>query len=116
MPPNTVKVARPGKWGNPHIVGQHGDAKTCVSKFRAGLFQYRNNGGSLVEFCADVIVLTDIVKSLRGKNLACWCKLGEPCHADVLLELANDSGPNDLKISDTQGTAHDVLRDAEEKL
>jgi hypothetical protein len=26
---------------------------------------------------------------LRGKNLACWCKLGEPCHADVLLELAN---------------------------
>lgn len=27
--------------------------------------------------------------SLRGKNLACWCKLGSPCHADVLLDLAN---------------------------
>ncbi len=27
---------------------------------------------------------------LRGKNLACWCKLDQPCHADVLLELAND--------------------------
>lgn len=26
---------------------------------------------------------------LAGKNLACWCKLGDPCHADVLLELAN---------------------------
>lgn len=26
---------------------------------------------------------------LRGKNLACWCKPGEPCHVDVLLELAN---------------------------
>lgn len=26
---------------------------------------------------------------LKGKNLACWCKLDEPCHADVLLELAN---------------------------
>lgn len=26
---------------------------------------------------------------LRGKNLACWCKPGDPCHADVLLELAN---------------------------
>jgi hypothetical protein len=26
---------------------------------------------------------------LRGKNLACWCKPGAPCHADVLLELAN---------------------------
>jgi hypothetical protein len=29
------------------------------------------------------------VHELRGKNLACWCKPGEPCHADVLLELAN---------------------------
>jgi hypothetical protein len=27
---------------------------------------------------------------LRGKNLACWCKPDQPCHADVLLELAND--------------------------
>ncbi len=26
---------------------------------------------------------------LRGKNLACWCRLDQPCHADVLLELAN---------------------------
>jgi hypothetical protein len=26
---------------------------------------------------------------LRGKNLACWCPLDQPCHADVLLELAN---------------------------
>jgi hypothetical protein len=26
---------------------------------------------------------------LAGKNLACWCKPGEPCHADVLLEIAN---------------------------
>jgi hypothetical protein len=26
---------------------------------------------------------------LRGKNLACWCKLDEACHADVLLRLAN---------------------------
>jgi hypothetical protein len=29
---------------------------------------------------------------LRGKNLACWCPLGQPCHADVLLELANREG------------------------
>lgn len=27
--------------------------------------------------------------ALRGKNLACWCKPNDPCHADVLLELAN---------------------------
>jgi hypothetical protein len=29
---------------------------------------------------------------LRGKNLACWCPLDKPCHADVLLELANKEG------------------------
>jgi hypothetical protein len=33
--------------------------------------------------------LEDLVASLRGKNLACWCKPGAPCHADVLLEFAN---------------------------
>lgn len=30
-----------------------------------------------------------IREKLRGKNLACYCKPGEPCHADVLLEIAN---------------------------
>ena len=31
-----------------------------------------------------------IRKELSGKDLACWCPLGEPCHADVLLKIAND--------------------------
>lgn len=31
----------------------------------------------------------EAVESLRGKDLACWCPLAQPCHADVLLELAN---------------------------
>lgn len=29
------------------------------------------------------------LSELRGKNLACWCRLDQPCHADVLLEKAN---------------------------
>jgi hypothetical protein len=29
------------------------------------------------------------VSSLRGKDLGCWCKPGEACHADVLIEIAN---------------------------
>lgn len=29
------------------------------------------------------------VSRLRGKDLACWCRLDQPCHADVLLEMAN---------------------------
>lgn len=31
----------------------------------------------------------DLLDGLRGKNLACWCDLDQPCHADVLIELAN---------------------------
>lgn len=33
--------------------------------------------------------LRESLHELRGKNLACWCRLDDPCHADVLLELAN---------------------------
>lgn len=41
------------------------------------------------DYVARGVVVGDIVSNLRGKNLACWCKPGEPCHADVLLEIAN---------------------------
>jgi hypothetical protein len=37
----------------------------------------------------DAALLTAVRRELRGRDLACWCKPGEPCHADVLLELAN---------------------------
>ncbi len=33
--------------------------------------------------------LEEIRAELRGKDLACWCPLDGPCHADVLLEIAN---------------------------
>lgn len=29
------------------------------------------------------------IDELRGHDLACWCPLDQPCHADVLIELAN---------------------------
>jgi hypothetical protein len=71
MPPNTVSVTRPGKWGNPFVVGN------CSSVI-----------DPVTRFACEVAPLLDLTP-LRGKNLACWCKLGEPCHADILLELAN---------------------------
>jgi hypothetical protein len=37
---------------------------------------------------ADATSLTRI-RWLRGQHLACWCPLDAPCHADVLLRLAN---------------------------
>ena len=72
MPPNTVKVTRPGPWGN-----YAGDTK---ADFEADLASMSN---------ADRAFYLDKVAELRGKNLACWCRPGAPCHADVLLELAN---------------------------
>ena len=76
MPENTVNVARPSKWGNPFTVPKYGRELAVES--------FRNMVISLLAVRA--VDLTP----LRGKNLACWCKLGEKCHADVLLELAND--------------------------
>lgn len=74
MPPNTVKVTRPGKWGNPYKIGVHCvTAAEAVAKFEKHL---------------DYFPIPDI-SLLRGKNLACWCPIGSPCHADVLLKLAN---------------------------
>jgi len=83
-----VNCTRPGRWGNPYKVGIHGDANQCVRLFRENLFRYRHAAGTLDDLYLDEITLVDIA-SLRGKNLACWCKPGAPCHADTLLALAN---------------------------
>jgi hypothetical protein len=79
MPDNTTKVARPGPFGNPYHVGRDGDAATCVAAYRDWIVndQIRLYGHERV------------LGKLRGKNLACFCALDTPCHADVLLELAN---------------------------
>lgn len=53
-------------------------AKLAVDAFRAWLTQPSQEK-----------LLATAKKKLRGKNLACWCSLDQPCHADVLLEIAN---------------------------
>ena len=79
MPPNTVVVSRPSKWGNPWRVPVDGDQAACVESFKMMLA-----AGKTPPFA-----LLNIRDELAGKNLACWCKVGTPCHADVLLRLAN---------------------------
>ncbi len=87
MPANTVKVDRSTRWGNPWAVGKWGplerkaiDAVGSVGLFRA-MFGDR-------EMRAAAHYPHDL-SPLRGKNLACWCPLNQPCHADVLIEIAN---------------------------
>ena len=77
MPANTVKVDRSTKWGNPWPIAQSGGCEAAIAKFKAWLYSL------------DIAEIYNYRYALQGKNLACWCPLDKPCHADVLLELAN---------------------------
>ena len=91
MPANTVYVGRPSKWGNPFKVGETifytDDMEVGTSTAEEAVALYRHTLTLAEETEAAVV--------LRGKNLACWCPLVDkdgnavPCHADVLLEIAN---------------------------
>jgi Domain of unknown function (DUF4326) len=98
MPPNTVKVDRSTAWGNPFVVGGNVDlrqARRWGWKIANPKRQFPNVTESLEMFSAalalDGASLWLLKRDLRGKNLACWCPLDQPCHADVLLEMANES-------------------------
>jgi len=97
MPPNTIYVGRPTKWGNPYIKGRSYDD----SDEDGGNFEVFDNISekTAVRFYLEAIQgsfpclpfkLDDVRRELAGKNLACWCPLDQPCHADVLLRLANE--------------------------
>lgn len=92
MPEGTVFVGRPSRWGNPFIMGIDGDAAECVRRYAAMITPYRhqppNNG--LDKFYLSIAMMEDIKTTMRGKNLACWCPLNSPCHANILLEIANE--------------------------
>ena len=98
MPENSVSVARPGPFGNPFTVtdareaGYHGSDTRLqifvVNAFRDWLAGDQQNWMGPDADAARATILARLPE-LRGKNLACWCKPGTPCHADVLIELAN---------------------------
>lgn len=77
MPENAVYVGRPTRWGNPFAMELfNGDADKAMSAYR----DYVEKFPQIAEAAK---------RDLRGKDLACWCKEGARCHADILLELAN---------------------------
>lgn len=103
MPENAVYVGRPTRWGNPWRAGEY-----CNSLWATGIEPadapswFGRPANDVIRDASDAVDmyrkwLVDIaernvplpVHSLRGKNLVCWCPLDQPCHADVLLELAN---------------------------
>lgn len=85
MPENAVIVSRPTKFGNPY---------SATSESRLDAY----SRASAVEFYKVYLErnphLVEAARTeLRGKDLACFCPLNQPCHADILLELANQLPP-----------------------
>jgi hypothetical protein len=76
-PPGAVNVARPTRWGNPFLIGTHG-AEVVVAEYRRWINEAEQ---------ADLLAAAKT--ELAGHDLMCWCPLDRPCHADVLLEIAN---------------------------
>ena len=85
MPPNTVYVGRGSKFGNPFKITEDRDAREVVSAFEIWLTVDGVHAG----IPEKKVAILDNIEKLKGKNLACWCKIGAPCHADVLLKLVN---------------------------
>lgn len=74
-PAGAVYVGRPTKWGNPFVVGKDGSQARCVELYREWMMYQPK-------------LREEARRELKGKDLVCWCA-PKPCHADVLLELAN---------------------------
>ena len=94
LPDGAVRVDRATPWGNPFIVGQDGTAAECVrlhGLLLGGLVCVSSRAAPEQQESAREHVLQNIDK-LRGRDLACWCALTAPCHADTLLWLANHAG------------------------
>jgi hypothetical protein len=109
-PEGAVVVSRPSKWGNPFIVHEHTDncgedLDDCPVWGNAdvNLRPVSSREGAVISFrhCYQFPLSDDpyvpdvdeIRSELAGRDLACWCPLDQPCHADVLLKIASGGTP-----------------------
>lgn len=94
-PEGAVVVARPSRWGNPFKVGDEisphewlpdvsvtcaGPSVHVTQQLAVDLFRVHVEQAGWSDW---------IRAELAGKDLCCWCRLSDPCHGDVLLEIAN---------------------------
>lgn len=85
MPLGAVYVGRPGRFGNPWRIGdQHPwyarpirDAAEAVALYRDTIARSGHQWRA------------EVRRDLGGRHLVCWCPPDQPCHADVLLTIAN---------------------------
>lgn len=104
MPDNTLSATRPGKFGNPYKIGDHcgwaiirrdlGNRSlrdVLIEKYGEPIYKTTEDTieGFKQKVMASEAFQRMIKRKFRGKNIACWCKLTNPCHVDFLLEVAN---------------------------
>jgi Domain of unknown function (DUF4326) len=82
-PAGAIVVSRPSKWGNPFKIDKTTSRAEAIDRYARAL----TDGSDQLPFTA-----SDVVRELAGHDLACWCPLDVPCHADVLLDVANRGG------------------------
>ena len=99
MPEGAVYVGRPTRFGNPLRIGQWrnygaGEAVRDYQRWlrRDPVVRSYENAYGLPPTPAEIRA------ALRGKDLACWCPLDQPCHADILLKLANRPPPGEITL------------------
>lgn len=95
MPENTIYVGRPTYWGNNFKVGNTYWFTTLNGQFGGTIRSLEHS----VPVHREYVIYSDsengrafrdlVRRQLAGKDLACWCPIDKPCHADVLLEIAN---------------------------
>jgi hypothetical protein len=92
MPEGAVYVGRPTQWGNPFeadVLGQHGAVDAYAVHLAAYFgWEYRTVRRAFYPWPVDSSAFANWIAPLQGRDLACWCPLDQPCHADVLLHLA----------------------------
>ena len=73
---DAVYIGRPSKWGNPFIVGKHGQRGECVDLYEKWIRTQPE-------------LIKQIKAELKGKDLVCFCA-PQRCHGDVILQIANE--------------------------
>ncbi|OHU60713.1 hypothetical protein BKG82_02245 [Mycobacteroides chelonae] len=119
-PEGAIVVSRPSRWGNPFriyhghsLIGPRwGQARGTWGHINANacIYGYVTTSGHMdIQAAVDQFRLLMNVRArdesdrlrewlapLRGHDLACWCPLDQPCHGDVLLEIANFSTESEV--------------------
>lgn len=107
-PEGAIVVSRPSKWGNPYRVspfmgGWSVDFEDTTSRVHIDVYETQNAAREAAvdlfnmavspwaprDSLPDYPMIADMQRDLAGHDLACWCPLSSPCHADVLLDWAN---------------------------